>query len=349
MIAVSRRVAEVPTYTKRSPSPSDSVRKQTPKPFVAATTPPTSPRRDAFQQDKHAQALLGSPLGRYEQVAPQVFALSVIQLNEALAQEAKTPLPETKDMFPWLHGIHKDNWAQRDFFRWHDRADIAPPRSYRGITLVHAGRPTVGLLDGAISAEDLLSRTEDTFADIDAVNGVSLRNFHTQQVKCAMLSDIVLYTNSDAQEDVGIMLATAQRLVRAQYAFRMHWQGQSPTYNVFVIEDTFPVIERDTPHLVAVKRDGTQMPASRDFIQLEQLEMRQMSKASEFATNVFLGCDADWVEDSTPQADGKPPREQFSVRIKCEDYVAIPSIRNDEIRDSGDLNHAVRHMSYRSC
>src|SRR5699024_5574123 len=26
------------------------------------------------------------------------------------------PLPPTKDMFPWLHGIHKENFAQRQYF-----------------------------------------------------------------------------------------------------------------------------------------------------------------------------------------------------------------------------------------
>lgn len=38
------------------------------------------------------------------------------KIKEVFNWYFNTPLPQTTDMFPWLHGLHKDNFAQKQFF-----------------------------------------------------------------------------------------------------------------------------------------------------------------------------------------------------------------------------------------
>lgn len=45
-----------------------------------------------------------------------VKQLNLDQVLEVFKWYFNSNLPNTKDMFPWLHGFHKYNFAQRSFF-----------------------------------------------------------------------------------------------------------------------------------------------------------------------------------------------------------------------------------------
>ena len=96
---------------------------------------------------------------------------------------------------------------------------------------------------GAVNHTELLGRStrDGHFVDPDPVKGISLRNFHIQTPKMAMLSDIVVYSPRGGQAkevlDVAEKIAQAQRLVRMKYSTN---QNGAPIYNTFVVSGMLP-------------------------------------------------------------------------------------------------------------
>ena len=290
-------------------------------------------------------------IDNYPEIIPHVRAITAEQLDAALTAVAKIPLPDADTVFPWLHGIHPSNPDQRYFFSQPRGVELPPPSTYRGIALVAAHsreQNRHGRLVGSIEANDLFQQDEDSicFVQPDPLKGVSLRNFHIQARKIAMLSDIVIYDiGSGIDSDDTLLFASC--VADAQRKYRNDFQGQVPEYHTFIVSESFAVFEETYPSRVAQDSTGKATRFDMDFLEMERTQMCVMSRATEIAQNVYMGSTADWDEDCTYYQNGKiPPAGRFSIHIRCEDYVLIPSVKDNELRLDDDPDHVVSREQY---
>lgn len=352
MLVVDHRTAPEPTYTAHSPlsavnaSTLRSFSKSPTRTLIAPLA--SSPTNAAYPKDKSSVLF---PAEGFKEVVPHVRAIQASQVAHALCEQSVTRLPEAEQMFPWLHGIRDSNAEQMAYFKCQP-AGCPPPSCYRGVTLVHVNNATqtiesagrlVGSVPHTVLVNDGLanSKNMNSFKDPVHSKGVQLRAFNIQARKIALLSDIIVYDPKRETDDPDTALLIAGKISEAQRTYRQQHLEHLPEYNTFVVSDPFEVFERHFPHLVATENDGTNTGYDPDFHKLEQEQMRVMSKASEISNNVFLGNTDDWTDDSTYYDNGDPAPEQFQIHIRCEDAAGIPSIRNNDIQDSGDPEHVV--------
>ena len=214
-----------------SPGPAPSTIGQLPN------TPPASP------PSKHQSIQIPSilhPADAYEKVvdSPSVYAIDAYTLANALNHVASQPLPEAKQVFPWLHGLHPENQVQLAFFIARRKALRKTPKCIRGITLIKAGDLTSSRLKGSLAPEEIFpcASADATFLPVDPKEGFSVRNFQIQAAKLAMVSDMVIYGDEDTSQKALHKLAT--RCARAQRAYRESCDpsGQDALeFNTFVV------------------------------------------------------------------------------------------------------------------
>ena len=169
-----------------------------------------------------------------------MYSIDASTLAAALDHIATQPLPEPKQVFPWLHGLHPENQLQLAFFIARRKALRKTPKCIRGITIVKVdGDLNRSKLKGAIAPEELLSPGDKqvcAFLEADPRDGFSVRNFQIQAAKMAMVSDIVIYGDEMSKsEDVHTL---AKRVAEARKAWRLQADpsGQDiPTFGTFVI------------------------------------------------------------------------------------------------------------------
>ncbi len=216
-----------------SPGPPPKLQQQTP------ATPPASP------PTKHPQVQTLSllhPADAYPKVSesPPIYSIDSLRLAAALDYLSAQPFPEPKKLFPWLHGLHPNNQVQQAFFIARRKPLRATPTCFRGITIVKAdGDLTKSRLKGALAPDELLSPNNGqnaTFLDVDPREGFSVRNFHIQATKMAMMSDLVVYGDEGSPEsgahDVAKRLANAQSAWREKHSSA----GQEiPRFETFVV------------------------------------------------------------------------------------------------------------------
>ncbi len=105
---------------------------------------------------------------------PNVYPIFATQAVSAIHNHYSTPLPPTDEVFPWLHGLHKQNSSQRSFldparpkqyFYAFDPNYMPPaipnPSSYKGLLLVKVGNQIAGSLIGSVMAQDILKIPSD--------------------------------------------------------------------------------------------------------------------------------------------------------------------------------------------
>ena len=214
-------------------------------------TPPASP--PSSHASLAASSLLDPIEGKFPRICegPPVYSIRASSLAEALDSLAKQILPDPKQVFPWLHGLHPDNQVQLAFFIARRKASRATPDCLRSITVVKAGGDLRrSVLKGSLSPTEVLSSEagkDPAFLDIEPRNGFSVRNFHIQAAKMARVSDIVVYgINGDTDSRVQTLakkIAQAQRAWAAQNATR---QRDPPKFHTFVVSSkwgfTFPQV-----------------------------------------------------------------------------------------------------------
>jgi dual specificity MAP kinase phosphatase len=211
-------------------------------------TPPTSPPSATEQIE--TTSLIYPPNG-YPTISdrPPVYGITAKQLEKALDHLSSQPLPSTKQVFPWLHGLHAENQLQLAFFTARKKSLRRTPKCIRGLTIVKArGDLSHSKIKGAIAPEELLigccdSSTGDSckrcsFLEIDPKDGFGVRNFQIQACKMATVSDVVVY--NDMHTPKGEARRLAQRIARAQAAWQKKQQeGLTSTpgrlFNVFVL------------------------------------------------------------------------------------------------------------------
>ena len=233
------------TKLKSAPVPNKHIPYCSPGPALSSphgtpATPPTSP---PTSHASHAALSLLDPIeGKFPSIceAPPVFSIRASSLAAALESLAKQVLPDPKQVFPWLHGLHPDNQVQLAFFIARRRASRTTPECLRSITIVKAGGDMRrSVLKGSLSPDELLSSEagkESTFLDVEPKIGFSVRNFHIQAAKMARVSDIVVYGN-DGDRDTKVQ-TLARRISQAQREWAAHSatrQREAPKFHTLVV------------------------------------------------------------------------------------------------------------------
>ncbi|KAK7538402.1 dual specificity protein phosphatase PPS1 [Phyllosticta citribraziliensis] len=255
---------------------------------------------------------------------PHVYSIDAHSVAQALDHLATQPLPDPKQVFPWLHGLHAENQIQLAFFVQRQNSLRKVPRCIRAITIVKASEDMGhSKLKGAIPPSELLLAHESpedaaSFLDTDPRDGFSVRNFQIQACKMATVSDIVVYRDHKTSKDETLKLArkvsAAQRIWRARHVAN---GCEVQQFNTFVVSDPFEAFEDHHPELVAIDSRSCMTGNVMDFFFWERLEMCTMSEASEISNNVFLGPTSD------PDL-GLWNGAQFDVLIEASDQAQPP-------------------------
>ena len=216
-----------------SPGPAPSTPLRTP-----ATPPASPPIKAAFIQNTS----ILHPVDNFSKLVdnPPIYSIDAATLAKALNNASTQPLPDPRLVFPWMHGLHPENQTQLAFFLARRKAIRKTPKGIRGITIVKTGgKLTKSKLKGAMAPNELLSMAgsrDPAFHEVDPKDGFSVRNFHIQAAKTAMVSDIVVYGDDDTKaEDIR---ALARRISRAQksYSEKCDINGlDGSSYNTFVM------------------------------------------------------------------------------------------------------------------
>lgn len=282
-------------------------------PTGPAAAEPSTPPRSPSEQDEYTQKSLLYPPDDFHHLTREgqsLYLLDADHVIDALDYAACQPLPDPSLVFPWFHGLHPQNHIQQSFFAARRRVHRNTPCCLRSVTLVKAdGDLSVARLKGAIAPQEFLQYNPHPDFMEDPREGFSVRNFHIQPAKVALISDIIVYG-----DDAELAHKTAWDIVAAQRSWRAKQlaDGQTsvPEYNTFVCTSCFDEFEGSHPDYVAVDSEGRPTGAVLDLVQQERQEMWMMTEASEISHNVYLG--------PTPEL-GTPEEQMFDVLIECSD------------------------------
>jgi len=298
-----------------------------PVPSQSQITPPSSPPlRIAVAKPTS----LLYPATGYQKLcnSPPIYGITAKGLAEALEHHASQPLPNPTSVFPWLHGLHPDNHIQLAFFVARKKSLRRIPKCLRGITIIKAGGDlSRSRIKGAIAPDEILNLSEGNgrgFLECDPREGFSVRNFHIQAAKMALVSDIIIYGDEDT--DHRIIKSVAERTASVQRRWRKELEnmGQCPeTYNTFVLTQAFEDFEQDYPELVAIDSRGKYTEHTLDFLQQERREMCSMSKASEISRGVFQGPSPGPYTVPSSNSDDV----SFDIYVEASDHASIPDDR----------------------
>jgi dual specificity MAP kinase phosphatase len=287
-----------------------------PAPAEKPDTPPASP------PSKHAEIQSNSllhPPDKFRSIKSKgsiIYMIDAAGVAKALAHLAGQPLPSPSKVFPWLHGLHPHNHIQQAFFIARRRALRKTPKCLRGITLVKAdGDLTCSRLKGAIAPEEFMScGSTAEFKEIDPREGFSVRNFQIQAAKYAMVSDIIVYGDNEAEvRKLAWNIAAAQQAWRNTHERMGHDLAR---FNTFICTSPFQEFESGHPEIIATNSHGQMTGNVMDFFHQERLEMSVMTKASEIAENVWLGPTPDSATDPALLENGE---DRFDIFIECGD------------------------------
>ncbi|OAP62678.1 hypothetical protein AYL99_01905 [Fonsecaea erecta] len=295
-----------------------------PVPSQTQITPPNSP---PLRTVAPKPTSLLHPPNNYQRLcnSPPIYGISAKQVAEALEHYARQPLPHPSSVFPWLHGLHPDNHIQLAFFVARKKSLRRIPKCLRGITIIKAGGDlSRSRIKGAIAPDEVLNLSESNgrgFVDCDPREGFSVRNFHIQAAKMALVSDIIIYGDEDT--DHRIIKSVAERTASVQKKWRKELEnaGQCPeTFNTFVLTQSFEDFEQLYPELVAVDSQGRYEDHTLDFLQQERREMCAMSKASEISQAVFY-CQSTGPYTSPPSNLDDP---SYDLYVEASDHATLP-------------------------
>lgn len=265
-------------------------------------TPPDSPAN--LDGSSHNASLLYPPKDESRiSDEPNIYSLTAAELSDALEHMATQALPDSKHVFPWLHGLHPENQIQQAFFVARKHWLRKTPKCLRSITLVKAGGDlSASKLKGAVGPGELLvpspyPGSSTDFIEPDPKEGFSVRNFQIQTVKIATVSDIVVY--GDAKTKKEDIMRLASRLSKAQKNWRQNNEGglneTLNVYNTFVVSgewcpqfitecaahdsvDPFSTFEENHPELVSLDGSGRLTGNVMDFCKsIQQLPKGALS------------------------------------------------------------------------
>jgi dual specificity MAP kinase phosphatase len=182
---------------------------------------------------------------------PPIYAITSEALSQAYAHLANQPLPATQQVFPWLHGLHPDNYFQLGFFGARRASHRRTPSCLRTMTVVKTGGDlSHSKLKGAIAPEEILKVSDGPigpdddgpvftpdFLDNDPREGFGVRNFQIQTAKLATVSDIVVYADPSATQTEIVSVAMTISQAQERWANRLD-RSESETmrqFNTFIL------------------------------------------------------------------------------------------------------------------
>jgi dual specificity MAP kinase phosphatase len=182
---------------------------------------------------------------------PPIYAITSEALSQAYAHLASQPLPATQQVFPWLHGLHPDNYFQLGFFGARRASHRRTPSCLRTMTVVKTGGDlSHSKLKGAIAPEEILKVSDGPigpdddgpvftpdFLDNDPREGFGVRNFQIQTAKLATVSDIVVYADPSATQTEIVSVAMTISQAQERWANRLD-RSESETmrqFNTFIL------------------------------------------------------------------------------------------------------------------
>lgn len=210
-------------------------------PSPAPSTPPSSPPLKNSALTQNSSVLY--PPDNFTAVShdPPIYSIDAGTLAAAVDQLAAQPLPDPKQVFPWLHGLHPNNQMQLAFFTTRRRSQRRTPRCFRSITIVKVGGDLgTARLKGAIAPDEVLDPSGNGFIEPDPPEGFSVRNFQIQAAKLASLSDIIVYGEDGANR--AVVMELAERIATAQKDWRKRLDNgfETPIFNTFVLSSKSP-------------------------------------------------------------------------------------------------------------
>ncbi|PGH26976.1 hypothetical protein AJ80_01360 [Polytolypa hystricis UAMH7299] len=255
--------------------------------------------------------------------SPPIYAIDSDNLAFAIEERASQPLPDPKNLFPWLHGLHPNNHIQLSFFVSRRRSLRRTPKCLREITVVKVGGDlSRSRIKGAVAPQEIITPSGATFFEADPPEGFSVRNFHIQPAKLAPLSDIIVYGEDGTDESE--IFAFAAKVAMAQRDWRRKYDPGQETqlFNTFVLSTPFQEFHNRHPELVSVDAQGVLTGHVMDYFQWERIEMCNMSAASEISNNVWQGPSPDVIPGG-----GNSANRAFDVLIETHDVANIPDPR----------------------
>ncbi|CAO0799217.1 unnamed protein product [Mucor circinelloides] len=255
----------------------------------------------------------------------------------------QSPLPNDI-LFPWLHGV--DGYSNQQNLFFGVRRSMVP--KYRGLMVIHCQdlETTSRLIETVLPHQVLFMEPPHQYEFINSYNkdiSINLRNFQNQVSRFATICDLVLYGTHAHR--LATELAAAQRKLHQERLTQIEAVQKSAgkravanantlIYKTIVIEDEFSVFERDYPELVMYDSTGLLMQR-RDFVELENMQMREMSKATEITNNIWVGNTQDAPvstydvgmsssssSEFSHEEDVNP--HQFSICIEAHDLADMP-------------------------
>lgn len=196
---------------------------------------------------------------------PAVYSIDANTVARAVEHLATQALPDPKQVFPWLHGLHAENQIQLAFFVQRKRSLRKVPRCIRGLTIVKAGGDlSCAKLKGAVPPSELLlvQNSPDEaaqFLEIDPRDGFSVRNFQIQACKMATVSDIIVYGDEKTPREEVVRLA--KKISGAQRVWRERHVGNGcdvQDFNTFVVSGKFCVTSTLKFHHLTLRRRSVQ-------------------------------------------------------------------------------------------
>lgn len=176
------------------------------------------------------------------------------------------------------------------------------------------------------------SHTVLTFSSFSP--GISLRNFGIQVPIYATLSDIVIYSPKGLTRPAFALAQRFKLAIESRYEQRS--KSCTPhidashlvTYNVFIITDPFSSFETHYPDLVSITSNGVPLNHI-SFPTREMAEMRDLTRASEIHSGVFVGNSGDvpvWQQgDSDSPFDWNVNNpDGYDICIECYDQAPFP-------------------------
>jgi dual specificity MAP kinase phosphatase len=188
-------------------------------------------------------------------------------------------------------------------------------------------------IKGSIAPEEFLQQetTGAIFREIDPKEGFSVRNFQIQAAKSAMVSDIIVYGEDEAD-----VLRLAGDVAAAQQSWRDAHKDKGHElqyYNTFFCASPFDQFEKSFPGIVATDSRGQMMGRVMNFFHQERVEMCTMTKASEIHRNIWLGPSPDPAIDPALLSN----EEKFDILIECSDIGRLNPLALQAIAEGREM------------
>lgn len=220
-----------------------------PRPTGLETPPASPPQKNSVLET----SFVLHPPTKFERLeeSPPVYSLSALSFADAIHRQSTTPLPDPKQVFPWLHGLHAENQIQLCFFLARRKAGRKVPQCIRGISVVKAGgNLSHSKLKGAIAPDEILLNHSDaeesqSFIDVDPRDGFSVRNFQIQACKMSTVSDIIVYGDDTTPREEVLNLARKISYAQQNWRHRLMMDGDEPLdFHTFVLSGPlrFPLL-----------------------------------------------------------------------------------------------------------